>query len=199
MICPTPCLQRRNCLGLTTLDVLHRFNDCKIRLSFVSETARALGVHLYVIIYRVITLLSASMYIMGSILLSSHAAPLASEEDTDPARQHTVKICTFVCVCVRFVQISLPNISNIYPSTWRLQNFTTVNCAVVSNDSCQLIELSYRMKIIFNEQRTSYINIRLTNVKFSSGVSSYCWPVAYCCNCNEASRKTRACQPPRDW
>ncbi len=57
------------------------------------------------------------------------------------------------------------------------------NCAVVSKDFCQLIELSYRIKIIFNEQRLSYINIRLkkkkkkkkrlTNVTFCSGVSSY--------------------------
>ncbi len=45
-------------------------------------------------------------------------------------------------------------------------NFTMVNCAVVSNDFCQLIELSYQIKIIFNEQRLSYINIRLTNVNF---------------------------------
>ncbi len=50
-------------------------------------------------------------------------------------------------------------------------NFTMVNCAVVSNDFCQLIELSYRIKIIFNKQHLSYINIRLTNVKFISGVS----------------------------
>ncbi len=47
---------------------------------------------------------------------------------------------------------------------------TMVNCAVVSNDFCQCIELSYRIKIIFNKQ--SYINIWLTNVKFCSGVSS---------------------------
>ncbi len=40
-----------------------------------------------------------------------------------------------------------------------------------SNDFCQLIELSYQIKIIFNVQRLSYINIRLTNVKFCSGVS----------------------------
>ncbi len=32
----------------TTLDVLHRFNDWKICLSFMSETARSFGVHLYV-------------------------------------------------------------------------------------------------------------------------------------------------------
>ncbi len=36
----------------------------------------------------------------------------------------------------------------------------------------RLIELSYRTKIIFKEQRSSYINIRLTNVKLCSGVSS---------------------------
>ncbi len=54
-----------------------------------------------------------------------------------------------------------------------------VNCAVISNDFCQLIELSYQIKIIFNEQRSSYINIKLTNVKFCSGVSSQRWPVSY--------------------
>ncbi len=51
-------------------------------------------------------------------------------------------------------------------------NFTKVNCAVISNDFCQLIELSYRIKIIFNEQRLSYINIKLSNVNFCSGISS---------------------------
>ncbi len=51
-------------------------------------------------------------------------------------------------------------------------NFTMVNCAVVTNDFCQLIELSNWIKIIFNEQRLSYINIKLTNVKSCSGVSS---------------------------
>ncbi len=40
-------------------------------------------------------------------------------------------------------------------------NFTMVNCAVVSNDFYQLIELSYRIEKIFNEQGLSYINIRL--------------------------------------
>ncbi len=39
--------------------------------------------------------------------------------------------------------------------------------------------VNYRIKMIFNEQRSSYINSRLTNVKFSSGVCSSCWPVAY--------------------
>ncbi len=47
-----------------------------------------------------------------------------------------------------------------------------VNCAVVTNDFCQFIELIYQIKIIFNEQRLSYIYIKLTNVKFCSGVSS---------------------------
>ncbi len=51
-------------------------------------------------------------------------------------------------------------------------NFTMLNCSVISNNFCQLIELSYQIKIIVNEQRLSYINIRLTNVKFCSGVSS---------------------------
>ncbi len=76
-----------------------------------------------------------------------------------------------LCVCVSFLHISLTH-NNIYYSTWRLQNFTMVNCAVISNHFCQLIELSYRIKIIFNEQLTSYINIRLTNMKLNSGVSS---------------------------
>ncbi len=35
--------------------------------------------------------------------------------------------------------------------------------------TCQIIELSYQIKMIFNEQRLSYINIKLTNVKFCSG------------------------------
>ncbi len=38
-----------------------------------------------------------------------------------------------------------PNVSTIYSSKWRFQNFTTVNCTVISNDFCQLIELSYRV------------------------------------------------------
>ncbi len=47
-----------------------------------------------------------------------------------------------------------------------------VNCAVVSNDFCQLIELSYQIKIILIEQRSSYINIKLTNVNFFSSLNS---------------------------
>ncbi len=49
-------------------------------------------------------------------------------------------------------------------------NYTMVNCTVVSNDFCQLIEVT-ELKLFFNEQRLSYINIRLTNVKFCSDVS----------------------------
>ncbi len=51
-------------------------------------------------------------------------------------------------------------------------NSTMVNCAVVSSDFYQLIELSYQIKIIVNKECLSYIDIRLTNVKFCSGVSS---------------------------
>ncbi len=45
-------------------------------------------------------------------------------------------ICSFVCV--RFLHTGLTH-SNIYSLTWRLQKCTMVNCAVVSNDFCQLI------------------------------------------------------------
>ncbi len=48
--------------------------------------------------------------------------------------------------------------------------FTMVNCAVVSNDFCQLTEL--KNNNLTSNTYISYINIRLTNVKFSSGVSS---------------------------
>ncbi len=60
------------------------------------------------------------------------------ENKTSKQGQNT---CPFVCVCVRFLHTSLTH-SNIYSSTWQLQNFTTVNCTVISSYFCQLIELS---------------------------------------------------------
>ncbi len=50
-------------------------------------------------------------------------------------------------------------------------NFTDISNDI-SNDFCQLIESSYQIKIIFNERRLSYINIRLTTGQFCSGISS---------------------------
>ncbi len=75
---------------------------------------------------------------------------------------------------VRFLRTSLPNVSQ---HGGNKLYYGKLRCPFEkkkkkSHYFCQLIELSHRIKIIFNEQRLSYINIRLTNVKFCSGVSS---------------------------
>ncbi len=73
-----------------------------------------------------------------------------------------------LCVCVRFLHNSLT-----YLVTFTHQHggnklyYGKLRCRFKRLLSS--FELSYRIKMIFNEQRLSYINIRLTNVKFCSG------------------------------
>ncbi len=110
----------------------------------------------------------------GFYIIFCHVTPFTSEEDTEAAgqaprvlpwgwirlsRRVPENICT---VSMHLTREEDQQAKNMYVHM-AVTNFPMVNCSVVSNDFCQLIELSCQIQIIFNEQHLSYIcyNINL--------------------------------------
>ncbi len=161
-------------------------NFWQIRLSFMSEAAPALGAHLY-IKNTGASLYSLHPLQIVQFIESRHAtrfrgrhgssrAALLVLPGDEPTRvgdfrrtsalcvdalyerirpASKVKICVCLSLFVSPVNLTLVTFTHQHGGN----KFTMVNCAVVSNDFCQLIEISYRFKIFFYEKRLSYTNI----------------------------------------